>query len=64
MNFRFKKIVAFIPAWLLYYAGDLVSKVMGDIEREWPYTLYSKLMRWSMEIQDWAKLSKPWKNVE
>lgn len=60
MIYHFKQLIAFIPAWLLYYAGDLTSKLMKETEKEWPFILYSKLMVWSIQIQDWAKLSKPW----
>lgn len=61
-----KKIIAYIPTYLLYYIGDIISKsfiykyLVG-------YKIYSWFMWASSNIQDWAKLSKPWsdpKNAE
>ncbi len=51
-----KKLVGFPIVWLLYYSGYLISRIPNFY-----YPVYNKLMIWSSEIQDWAKLTSPWK---
>lgn len=53
-----KKAIGFTFAWLFYYAGDLVSRFPN-----FNYLLYNKLMTWSNNIQDWAKVKSPWKGT-
>jgi hypothetical protein len=53
-------------AWLLYWAGDLASKVLSlrDSERWclfW-YPVYDRLMRWSYRVQGGAKCG-PWSDL-
>ena len=56
-----KKIVAFPLTWLLYGIGHLVSKLLFIPKcPEFIYNLYSTLMIWSSDVQDWAGLSSPW----
>lgn len=53
-----KKAIGYTVAWVLYYLGDLVSRFPN-----FNYTVYSKLMISSGDVQDWAKLNSPWKKV-
>ena len=56
-----KIVLAFLPCWLCYGLGDLVSK-LGSIERfedseRWAsiwYPVYNRLMIWSDKVQMWA----------
>lgn len=57
-----KKILAFIPTWLLYYIGDGVYRV-GLINTKIGYKIYTSFMNMSVKVQDWAKLKSPWKDV-
>lgn len=66
-----KKLVAYIPCQILYYIGDLVSKIMnkipeGDIYQELVYNLYdvyNGLMLWSVWWNDFGGLHV-WKTPE
>lgn len=53
-----KKLIGYSIAWLLYYLGDFVSRVPN-----FNYTIYSKLMCWSSDIQNWSGVKSPWKKV-
>lgn len=57
-----KKIIGFITSWTLYYLGHFTSKLMNELP--FLYSTYNWLMIKSMNIQDWAKLKSPWKNVK
>lgn len=58
-----KKIIAWPVVWSLYYLGDAVSHPMNHFDWGWLYSVYSKLMTTSLNVQDWAGLSSPWKDV-
>lgn len=54
-----KKLIALVGAYTFYQLGDWVSRfVMWD---GFGYRVYSKLMEYSMRIQDWGRLDKPWR---
>lgn len=55
-----KKIIAFIPVYILYYIGDRLSKFdsLGS------YKAYNWFMQRSVQLQDWAKLNKPWEHID
>jgi len=55
-----KKIIAFIPVWVLFYIGDLISKTFNKLDSIILYRLFSWCMVTSSNIQDWAKLKNPW----
>ena len=57
-----KKIIGFIPTWVCYYIGHWASLVMDKFHVG--YRFYNTFMIWSIEIQDWSGLERPWKNVE
>lgn len=58
-----KKIIAFIPTWLLYYIGDFICTInLYNTSIGW--RIYNWYMRKSLSIQDWAELSKPWEKVK
>jgi len=54
-----KKLIAFLPTWILFYTGDLFSRLPW----KWSCNIYNWCMHMSIIIQDWAKLSKPWKRI-
>lgn len=58
-----KKLLGFIPSYLFFYIGDLISRIMYKINSRYPYILYNFFMDKSSYIQDWAGLKGPWKNV-
>jgi len=39
-------------AYILYYLGDFVSKLMNTELTGWLYPVYNKLMIWSSELDD------------
>ena len=54
----------FTSLWALFWFGDLISKIMELTDDGLPwrlYPLYNKCMGWSVDVQDWAGLSKPWR---
>jgi len=59
-----KKILAFIPTWVLYYTGDFISRYLFMGYFMWSFYLYNWCMIKSMEIQDWAGLKEPWQYSE
>lgn len=61
-----KKLIAYIPTYLLFYTGDIISRTYIG-QTGIGYKIYCTCMRSSLKMQDWAKLSKPWsdpKNAE
>jgi hypothetical protein len=59
-----KKIIAYPLTYLFYYLGDFTSKIMIVFNSNILFNLYQTFMRWSIDIQDWAKLNKPWLNTK
>ncbi len=55
-----KKIIGFLPTWILYYIGDLSSIIMVKFDFYFLYGFYNICMITSTDIQDWAGLKKPW----
>lgn len=53
-----KKLIGYPVTWILYYLGDILSRTPN-----FNYTVYNKLMIWSSNVQNWCKLSSPWKKV-
>ena len=51
--------IALALASLLYWLGDLVSKL--DRIRIPCYSLYHQLMIWSMRVQEWGGAGGPWR---
>lgn len=49
-----KKLIAHPVTWLLYYLGDLSYSL------ELPYSMYNKIMIWSLRVQEWGNLEEPW----
>ena len=48
-------------SWILYILGDFVSRVMYYIDSGTLYTIYNKLMTWSVDLDTGGKI---WKFVE
>jgi hypothetical protein len=55
-----KKFIGYVVSWALYWLGDLVSKPMHYRYGYWLYPVYNRLMCWSVDVQDWAKVDGPW----
>lgn len=63
-NLMMKKLIAFPISYILYYAGDLISKPMYAYDSfAWLYPAYKNLMYLSSVVQDWANLDGPWKEI-
>ena len=54
-----KKIVAYIPTYLLYWLGLVAYWLMVTFDSTAPflYPVYNRLLGWSIDINDWAGLS-------
>jgi len=50
-----------IASWILYMLGDLTSRVMFCVDNGTLYTIYNKLMIWSIDLDTAGKI---WKSVE
>ncbi len=59
-----KKTIAYLPMWLLYYTGDLISRTFVWEYSVRVYIIYQFCMLWSLQLQDWAGFEKPWKYPE
>lgn len=58
-----KRAIGWCAAWALYWAGDVVSRLIGVKERrsdQFVYPVYNALMGWSINVQDWAGNDSPW----
>ena len=53
-----KKVIGYIASWTLFWIGDATCRIMeSDDEDSWRwklYTVYTKCMTWSYNIQIWA----------
>ena len=54
-------------SWILYWMGDLVfetivKRTLGHYF-EWPYRVYSQLMKWSLDVQG-DDPRGPWREPE
>ena len=61
-----KKIIAFLPTWILFYIGDFTSNLFKYKYFNFTalYLLYNWCMTNSGDIQDWAGLKRPWLKPE
>lgn len=59
-----KKILAFLPAWILFYIGDFTSKLFKYFDSTALYQIYNWCMSTSGDMQDWAGLKRPWLKPE
>ena len=57
-----RKFIGFIPCWTCFILGDWISHLLYYDSLVWLYPTYNKLMLISSDIQDWAKLNKPWES--
>lgn len=55
-----KRAVGWALAWVLYWAGHLVSLFNRRFDRLSSYRLYSALMIASLDVQKWGGDSGPW----
>ena len=55
-------MLRFYLSWILFYAGDLVSKLLNFDEFGFLYLLYNNLMRVSLDIQ--GDGVGPWEQTE
>ena len=56
-----KKIVGYIGSYSFYYLGHWTSIIMYKFDLDFLYPLYRELMNWSLNLQYWANLDRPWK---
>jgi len=54
------KVLARVASEILFYLGHWISYPMNWFDWAWLYPMYSKLMCWSLDIQEWAGNEKPW----
>jgi hypothetical protein len=60
-----RKALAYIVSWTLYWVGDAVSKPLNRWDcMGWLYPVYSRLMQWSLRVQDWAGNQTPWQKAK
>ena len=52
-----KKLIAYPLSWGLYYIGDFICNIP-----DFPYPIYSQVMLWSLEVQEYGELESPWKS--
>ena len=45
-----------IASWILYILGDFVSRVMFYVDSGTLYTIYNKLMTWSVDLDPDGKV--------
>jgi membrane protein DedA with SNARE-associated domain len=57
-----KKLIAIIGTYTCFYLGDLIGRPMYRKGFSFLYDVYQRLMKWSLNIQDWGGLSHPWKH--
>jgi hypothetical protein len=61
-----KKVIAWLPAWALFWIGDLACRVLNRIPdwearparviARWLYVVYNRCMLASCDLNDWAGL--------
>jgi hypothetical protein len=56
-----KKIVGLIGSYTFFYLGDWTSILMEKTGWDWLYLIYREFMNWSLNLQYWADLDRPWK---
>lgn len=55
-----KKLIARLLSWVFYGIGHLCSKLMHYRFLQFLYHPYQMFMHWSVSLQDWGNLCKPW----
>lgn len=57
-----KRFIGLIGTYTCYYIGVMFCKIAysTDLTGDLSYNCYVKFMEWSITIQDWAELDKPW----
>lgn len=55
----FKKLLAFLPVWFLYYIGEFFGNWDCIYNSIYAYNIYEKCMLVSKRIQNWAHLKTP-----
>ena len=56
-----QSIIVTALSWVLYQMGDLIARVMFYVDSGTLYTIYNKLMVWSVDLDSAGKI---WKFVE
>lgn len=56
-----KKIIGLLGSYMFFYLGDWTSLLMEKTGWEWLYSIYREFMNWSLNLQYWADLDRPWK---
>lgn len=56
-----KKIVGLLGSYMFFYLGDWTSIIMYKFNLDFLYPVYRDFMNWSLNLQYWADLDRPWK---
>lgn len=56
-----KKIIGLIGSYTFFYLGDWTSILMEKTGWDSLYIVYKEFMNWSLNIQYWAEIDRPWK---
>lgn len=56
--------IGWLVSWCLYWVGHGISRVMNNAVGAHLYPIYSRVMIWSSEVQDWAGCDGPWVEVD
>jgi len=60
-----RKNIGYAGSWMLYWLGDLVSRIMHFDLMWWLYPVYNQLMCCSLRIQDWSDIDTgPWSTTK
>ena len=56
-----KKVIGLIGSYAFFYLGDWTSILMKKTGCEFLYPIYKEFMNYSLNLQYWADLDRPWK---
>jgi hypothetical protein len=56
-----KKTIGLLGSYMFFYLGHWTSILMEKTDWEFLYLLYKEFMNYSLNLQYWADLDRPWK---
>lgn len=57
-----RKVIGFLGSYMFFYLGNWTSILMEKTDWESLYPLYKGFMNWSLNLQYWAELDRPWRD--
>lgn len=64
-NKTIRKIIAFPLIYLIYYIGDIWSKVAYKFDTwEFAFNMYQRFMDWSVRLEEWNDTQYIWKKID